>query len=128
MSQNQNIQPRQDGGGVAPTPQNTPLDKTVLSSRPAGMGKPKVEDVEEDEEEGEDVGGMNPASLLAQVSDCHKVLMMAGRLSSSCLPLDFRLGQFLGITDALFFASGRATCLSTSPIRPLGFPTILSRG
>lgn len=66
MSQNQDIQQRNEGG-VAPTPQNTPLNTTVLSSRPAGMGKPTVEDVEENEdEEGEDVGGMNPASLLAQ--------------------------------------------------------------
>lgn len=74
MSQNQDIQQRNEGG-VAPTPQNTPLNTTVLSSRPAGMGKPTVEDVEENEdEEGEDVGGMNPASLLAQVCVISKIL------------------------------------------------------
>jgi nucleosome assembly protein 1-like 1 len=70
MSQNQNIQPRQNEGGIAPTPQNTPLNTNVLASRPAGMGKPQVEDIGENEDEGddgEDVGAVNPASLLAQV-------------------------------------------------------------
>lgn len=70
MSQNQNIQARENLD-VAPTPQNTPLDNAVLANRPANIGRPKVEDIGEgeDEEEGaEDVGGMNPASLLAQVS------------------------------------------------------------
>jgi nucleosome assembly protein 1-like 1 len=72
MSQSQNIQAR-ESLDVAPTPQNTPLDTAVLANRPANMGKPKVEDIGEgeDEEEGEqDVGGMNPASLLANVSVC----------------------------------------------------------
>lgn len=70
MSQNQNIQARENLD-VAPTPQNTPLDTAVLANRPANIGRPKVEDIGEgeDEEEGaEDFGGMNPASLLAQVS------------------------------------------------------------
>lgn len=68
MSQNQNIQSRENLD-VAPTPQNTPLDTAVLANRPANLGRPQVEDIGEgeDEDEGEDVGGMNPASLLAQV-------------------------------------------------------------
>lgn len=69
MSQNQNIQGR-ESLDVAPTPQNTPLDTAVLANRPANLGRPQVEDIGEGEDEdegGEDVGGMNPASLLAQV-------------------------------------------------------------
>jgi hypothetical protein len=68
MTQNQNIQSR-ESLDVAPTPQNTPLDTAVLANRPANLGRPQVEDIGEgeDEDEGEDVGGMNPASLLAQV-------------------------------------------------------------
>ncbi|WOO82498.1 Putative nucleosome assembly protein [Vanrija pseudolonga] len=68
MSQSQDIKPRQEESSiVAPTPQNTPLATQVLANRPAGLGKPQVEDVAEDEEddEGEDVTGVNPASLLA---------------------------------------------------------------
>lgn len=71
MSQSQDIKPRQEESSiVAPTPQNTPLATQVLANRPAGLGKPQVEDVAEDEEddEGEDVTGVNPASLLASVS------------------------------------------------------------
>jgi nucleosome assembly protein 1-like 1 len=68
MSQNQDIQGR-ESLDVAPTPQNTPLDTAVLANRPANLGRPQVEDIGEDEDEGEDVGAMNPASLLAQV--CH---------------------------------------------------------
>jgi nucleosome assembly protein 1-like 1 len=70
MSQNQDIQGR-ESLDVAPTPQNTPLDTAVLANRPANLGRPQVEDIGEGEDEdegGEDVGGMNPASLLAQVS------------------------------------------------------------
>jgi nucleosome assembly protein 1-like 1 len=69
MSQNQDISGRTNTD-VAPTPQNTPLDTAVLANRPANIGRPKVEDIgegEDEEEGGEDVGGMNPASLLAQV-------------------------------------------------------------
>ena len=68
MSQNQDIQGR-ESLDVAPTPQNTPLDTAVLANRPANLGRPQVEDIGEgeDEDEGEDVGGMNPASLLDQV-------------------------------------------------------------
>jgi nucleosome assembly protein 1-like 1 len=66
MSQNQDIQGR-ESLDVAPTPQNTPLDTAVLANRPANLGRPQVEDIGEDEDEGEDVGAMNPASLLAQV-------------------------------------------------------------
>lgn len=71
MSQSQNIQSRETQD-VAPTPQNTPLDTAVLANRPANIGRPKVEDIGEgeDEEEGDDsnvAAGMNPASLLAQV-------------------------------------------------------------
>ncbi|WVR07412.1 hypothetical protein IAU60_004453 [Kwoniella sp. DSM 27419] len=70
MSQSQNIQGRADSSlDVAPTPQNTPLETGVLQSRPANMGQPTVETLaegEESEEDGEDVGGANPASLLAQ--------------------------------------------------------------
>jgi hypothetical protein len=74
MSSSQNIQERDHSTDVAPTPQNTPLDTAVLANRPANLGKPKVEDVvegeDEDDEEGdEDVGDMNPASLLASVSE-----------------------------------------------------------
>lgn len=65
MSQNQDIQGR-ESLDVAPTPQNTPLDTAVLANRPANLGRPQVEDIGEDEDEGEDVGAMNPASLLAQ--------------------------------------------------------------
>lgn len=72
MSQNQDIQGR-ESIDVAPTPQNTPLDTAVLANRPANLGRPQVEDIGEDEDEGgEDVGGMNPASLLAQV--CQKAV------------------------------------------------------
>ncbi len=73
MSHSQNIQARDGSSDVAPTPQNTPLDTTVLASRPANLGKPQVEDIgegEEDDDGGEDVSGMNPASLLAKVSVC----------------------------------------------------------
>lgn len=69
MSQNQDISGRTNTD-VAPTPQNTPLDTAVLANRPANIGRPKVEDIgegDDEEEGGEDVGGMNPASLLAQV-------------------------------------------------------------
>ena len=71
MSQSQNIQNRTDTT-IAPTPQNTPLNTTSLSSRPAGLAQPQVEDIGEAEDEegddgGEDVGGINPASLLARV-------------------------------------------------------------
>ncbi|KAK1927014.1 putative nucleosome assembly protein I [Papiliotrema laurentii] len=67
MSQSQQIN-RPDSLDVAPTPQNTPLDTQVLANRPANLGKPQVEDIGEGEEEdeSEDVGGANPASLLAQ--------------------------------------------------------------
>ena len=72
MSQSQDIKPPHPGASVtvAPTPQNTPLDNAVLTSRPADLGKPTVEDIGEGEEEGdgEDVSAMNPASLLARVS------------------------------------------------------------
>lgn len=71
MSESQDIKPRAEDSLVAPTPQNTPLPNQVLASRPAGQGKPQVEDVAEgDEDDGEDVSGMNPASLLASVSVC----------------------------------------------------------
>ncbi|OCF37814.1 nucleosome assembly protein 1-like 1 [Kwoniella heveanensis CBS 569] len=70
MSQSQNIQGRTDPSlDVAPTPQNTPLDTGVLQNRPANIGQPTVETLaegEESEEDGEDVGGANPASLLAK--------------------------------------------------------------
>jgi hypothetical protein len=67
MSESQDIKPRVEDDLVAPTPQNTPLNTHVPTSRPAQ--KPKVEDVAEgDEDEGEDVSSMNPASLLASVS------------------------------------------------------------
>jgi nucleosome assembly protein 1-like 1 len=74
MSSGQNIQARDHSSDPAPTPQNTPLDTAVLANRPANIGRPKVEDVaegedEDDDEDGaEDVGAMNPASLLAKVS------------------------------------------------------------
>lgn len=69
MSESQDIKPRAEDSLVAPTPQNTPLNTQVLANRPAGQGKPQVEDVaEDDEDDGEDVSGMNPASLLANVS------------------------------------------------------------
>lgn len=69
MSESQDIKPRAEDDLVAPTPQNTPLNTAVLANRPAGLGKPGVEDVAEgDEDEGEDVTSMNPASLLASVS------------------------------------------------------------
>ncbi|RSH88594.1 hypothetical protein EHS25_002821 [Saitozyma podzolica] len=72
MSSGQNIQARDHSSDPAPTPQNTPLDTAVLANRPANIGRPKVEDVaegedEDDDEDGaEDVGAMNPASLLAK--------------------------------------------------------------
>jgi len=66
MSQNQNITSRENLD-VAPTPQNTPLDTAVLANRPANLGRPQVEHIGEGEDEDEDVSGMNPASLLAQV-------------------------------------------------------------
>ncbi|GMK59121.1 hypothetical protein CspeluHIS016_0701360 [Cutaneotrichosporon spelunceum] len=66
MSESQDIKPRLEDDLIAPTPQNTPLTTHVPTSRPAGAGKPQVEDVAEgDEDEGEDVTSMNPASLLA---------------------------------------------------------------
>ena len=70
MSQSQQINRPDHSTDVAPTPQNTPLDTTVLANRPANLGKPQVEDIgENEEEEGEeDVTGLNPASLLAKVS------------------------------------------------------------
>lgn len=70
MTESQDIKPRPEDDLVAPTPQNTPLNTQVLANRPAGLGKPQVEDVaeDEDEDEGEDVSGVNPASLLASVS------------------------------------------------------------
>ena len=77
MSQNQDIQGR-ESLDVAPTPQNTPLDTAVLANRPANLGRPQVEDIGEDEDEGEDVGAMNPASLRAQV--CHLYTRPLGRL------------------------------------------------
>lgn len=76
MSQNQDISGRTNTD-VAPTPQNTPLDTAVLANRPANIGRPKVEDIgegDDEEEGGEDVGGMNPASLLAQVSHNSRLL------------------------------------------------------
>ncbi|KAL7423496.1 histone chaperone [Cryptotrichosporon argae] len=71
MSESQNIKPRADASlGVAPTPQNTPLNTQVLAGRPANVGRPQVEDVPEDEDEDDagddDVTGANPASLLAK--------------------------------------------------------------
>lgn len=72
MSQSQQINRPDASLGVAPTPQNTPLDTAVLANRPANIGKPKVEDIGEGEDEddgGEDVSSMNPASLLAKVRD-----------------------------------------------------------
>jgi len=72
MAHSQNITTRDGSSDVAPTPQNTPLDNAVLASRPANLGKPQVEDIGEGEEDdeggGEDVSGVNPASLLAKVS------------------------------------------------------------
>ena len=72
MSRIQNIQGRDGSSDVAPTPQNTPLDNAVLAGRPANLGKPQVEDIGEGEEDddggAEDVGDLNPASLLARVS------------------------------------------------------------
>jgi hypothetical protein len=91
MSGSQDIKPRLEDDLVAPTPQNTPLTTGVLTSRPAGLGKPHVEDVAEDEEEdGEDVSGANPASLLASVSRnfCSfgiKFLPSTNRIISACL-------------------------------------------
>lgn len=72
MSESQDIKPRAEDDLIAPTPQNTPLNTQVLANRPAGLGKPQVEDVAEDEDEddAEDVSGVNPASLLASVSVC----------------------------------------------------------
>ncbi|ORX38628.1 hypothetical protein BD324DRAFT_574360, partial [Kockovaella imperatae] len=69
MSQSQQINRPASSTDVAPTPQNTPLDTTVLSNRPANLGRPQVEDIGENEEEDgaeEDVSGVNPASLLAK--------------------------------------------------------------
>lgn len=70
MSSSQDIKGRDHSSDPAPTPQNTPLDTTVLSSRPANLGKPTVEDIGEgdDEDDGDDAPAMNPASLLANVS------------------------------------------------------------
>lgn len=77
MSSSQNIAARDHSSDPAPTPQNTPLDTKVLASRPADVGKPKVEDIGEDEDEEEDVSGFNPASLLAQVSNvCNQWLIL----------------------------------------------------
>lgn len=69
MSSSQDIAARDHSSDPAPTPQNTPLDNQILKNRPADMGKPTVADIGEGEEEDgeEDVGGFNPASLLAQV-------------------------------------------------------------
>jgi nucleosome assembly protein 1-like 1 len=67
MSSSQNIAARDHSSDPAPTPQNTPLDNKVLASRPADLGKPKVEDIGEDEDGEEEDAGFNPASLLAQV-------------------------------------------------------------
>lgn len=67
MSESQDIIGRPEDSLAAPTPQNTPLNTTVLTSRPAAIAKPHVEDVAEDDEEDEEVGA-NPASLLANVS------------------------------------------------------------
>jgi nucleosome assembly protein 1-like 1 len=69
MSSSQKINRPDHSTDVQPTPQNTPLDNAVLANRPANMGKPQVEDIGEGEEDDdEDVGAMNPASLLAKVS------------------------------------------------------------
>ena len=73
MSQSQEIQGRGDSNlDVAPTPQNTPLDTGVLQNRPANLGQPTVETLaegdDEDDDQGEDVSSMNPASLLAKVN------------------------------------------------------------
>ncbi|BEI81969.1 hypothetical protein CcaverHIS002_0211290 [Cutaneotrichosporon cavernicola] len=65
MSESQDIKPRMEDDLIAPTPQNTPLTTHVPTSRPAGAGKPKVEDVAEGDEDEDDVTSMNPASLLA---------------------------------------------------------------
>lgn len=75
MSQSQQINRPDHSTDVAPTPQNTPLDNQVLQNRPANMGKPTVADIgegedEDDADDGEDVGGLNPASLLAKVCPC----------------------------------------------------------
>ena len=71
MSQSKQIN-RPEQSIVAPTPQNTPLDNPVFANRPANLGKPQVEDIgendEEDDDDGEDLAGANPASLLAKVS------------------------------------------------------------
>ncbi|WVQ81950.1 hypothetical protein IAT38_004077 [Cryptococcus sp. DSM 104549] len=70
MSQNQDIQRADSTLDVAPTPQNTPLETGVLQNRPANLGQPTVETLAEGEEsegdDGEDVGEVNPASLLAK--------------------------------------------------------------
>jgi hypothetical protein len=78
MSSSQNIASRDHSSDPAPTPQNTPLDNQILKNRPADMGKPTVADIGEGEEEDgeEDVGGFNPASLLAQVC----IMSVKGRL------------------------------------------------
>lgn len=68
MSESQDIFLRPEDSLAAPTPQNTPLNTTVLTSRPAAIAKPHVEDVAEDDEEEDDNIGANPASLLANVS------------------------------------------------------------
>jgi hypothetical protein len=65
MSESQDIKGRPEDDLAAPTPQNTPLTTSVLTNRPADLGKPHVEDVAEDDEEDEPA---NPASLLASVS------------------------------------------------------------
>ena len=79
MSQSQQINRPDHSSDVAPTPQNTPLDTAVLANRPANIGKPQVEDIGEgeevdDDDEEEDVGAVNPASLLAKVGDLDRRL------------------------------------------------------
>lgn len=80
MSQSQDIQRADSHLDVAPTPQNTPLETGVLQNRPANLGQPTVETLQEGEEseEDEEVGGANPASLLAQVSFLPDCLMWGG--------------------------------------------------
>lgn len=80
MSQSQDIQRADSHLDVAPTPQNTPLETGVLQNRPANLGQPTVETLQEGEEseEDEEVGGANPASLLAQVSFPPDCLMWGG--------------------------------------------------
>jgi hypothetical protein len=65
----QNIEPRKDTIAAAATPANTPLNVAPIS-RGVGLPKPSVATVEEDDddEDGEDLEGGNPASMLARVS------------------------------------------------------------